>query len=197
MKNTKSHSKDVANFFYLNKHINHPQVTVGDYTYGSLIIKLITPGCRINIGKFSSFGTDTTIYMGGEHNTKTVSSYPFAKLKSDYPKAAKNTYSESNGDISIGNDVWIGNNSLILSNVTIGDGAIIGARSVVAKNIEPYAIVAGAPLKFIRKRFDEENIKKLLEIKWWDWPIEKIKEHADLISGENIQEFVNIFAMES
>ena len=92
----------------------------------------------------------------------------------------------------IGNDVWIGDRATILSGVRIGDGAVIGAGSVVTKDVEPYSIVAGNPARPKRTRFDEETIKKLLEIKWWDWPVEKINDNVNVICSDNVSEMLRL-----
>ena len=94
---------------------------------------------------------------------------------------------DNKGDIVIGNDVWIGYEAVILAGVTIGDGAVIGARAVVTKDIPPYTIVGGVPAKPIRKRFTQETIDLLLKIKWWNWPEERIRQHiAEIQSGRII-----------
>lgn len=89
----------------------------------------------------------------------------------------------------IGNDVWIGVNACVLSGVRIGDGAVVGACSVVTRDVPPYAIVAGNPARLVRKRFDDETIEELLKIKWWDWDIERIKENLPLLLSENVKDF--------
>lgn len=93
---------------------------------------------------------------------------------------------DNKGDIVIGNDVWIGYEAVILSGVTIGDGAIIGTRAVVTKDVPSYTIVGGVPAKPIRKRFDEETIQKLEEIRWWDWEEERIKKNIQAIQSGDI-----------
>ena len=92
------------------------------------------------------------------------------------------------GDIVIGNDVWIGFEAVIMAGVTIGDGSIIGTRAVVTKDIPPYTIVGGVPAKPIRQRFSDKVISALLEIKWWDWPDEKIRKNISAIQSGNISE---------
>jgi len=94
------------------------------------------------------------------------------------------------GDVTIGNDVWVGINTLVLSGVSIGDGAVIGASSVVANDVPPYTVVAGNPARLIRRRFDDETIKKLLEMKWWNWDIQKIKDNMPLLRSNHIAEFI-------
>ena len=95
---------------------------------------------------------------------------------------------DKKGDIVIGNDVWIGYEAVILSEVTVGDGAIIGARAVVTKDVPPYAIVGGIPARYIRRRFDEKTVTKLMELKWWEWSDEKIKENLSAIQSGRINE---------
>lgn len=95
---------------------------------------------------------------------------------------------DNKGDIVVGNDVWIGYEAVILSGVTIGDGAVIGARAVVTKDVPPYTIVGGVPAKPIKKRFSDESIKKLQSIRWWDWPKEKIAENITAIQSGNIEQ---------
>ena len=94
---------------------------------------------------------------------------------------------DNQGDIVIGNDVWIGYEAVILAGVTIGDGAIIGARAVVTKDVPPYTIVGGVPAKPIRKRFSDSDISRLLELRWWDWPTEKIAAHIDAIQSGDLE----------
>ena len=95
---------------------------------------------------------------------------------------------DNKGDIVVGNDVWIGYEAVILSGVTIGDGAVIGARAVVTKDVPPYTIVGGVPAKPIKKRFSDESIKKLQSIRWWDWSKEKIAENITAIQSGNIEQ---------
>ena len=95
---------------------------------------------------------------------------------------------DKKGDIVIGNDVWIGYEAVILSGVTVGDGAIIGARAVVTKDVPPYAIVGGIPARYIRRRVDEKTVTKLMELKWWEWSDEKIKENLSAIQSGRINE---------
>lgn len=143
------------------------------YLYG-------TSAVQTEIGAFCSIASGSTI-GGGSHPTDWVSSSPvFYKnrnvLKTNF---SQNEYQEFSQTM-IGNDVWIGSKCLVKGGVTIGDGAVIGMGSVVTKDVPPYEIWAGNPAKFIRKRFDDETIEKLLEIKWWDFSDEKLAELGDL-----------------
>jgi len=186
--NIKSHSADVPNFYYTNRIIQHPDVSIGDYTYGVPNLWTAKSGVRITIGKFCSIGQSASITVFSEHHLDHLSMYPFASLPTDWPAVVGVAKPEFvRGDVVIGNDVWIGSNSTILGGVTIGDGAVFGAHAVVAKDVAPYSVVVGNPIREIRKRFSEENIKKLLEIKWWDWPAEKIKKNVGLLISNDIE----------
>jgi acetyltransferase-like isoleucine patch superfamily enzyme len=125
------------------------------------------------MGAFCSIVKGVTILLGGEHHTEWVTTFPFPVLW----RAARQIrgHPKTKGEIIIGNDVWIGQDALILSGVTIGDGAVIAARAVVTKNIEPYSIVAGNPARVIRKRLLEEAIARLLAVAWWAWTPGKSK----------------------
>ena len=119
----------------------------------------------------------------------SLSTYPFPLFFDDW-ELEKNNVSEAwdnKGDIIVGNDVWIGYEAVILAGVTIGDGAIIGTRAVVTKDVLPYTIVGGVPAKPIRKRFDDETIAELLKLKWWDWTEEKISLNIKAIQSGNIE----------
>jgi acetyltransferase-like isoleucine patch superfamily enzyme len=174
--------------------ITNPQFkkyAVGNYSYGCPAPRIIEdPENPVNlkIGKFCSFGPDVTILLGHEHKTEYVTTFPFNLLfKVDHLNFHG---TRSKGDVVIGNDVWVGFNALILSGVQVGDGAVIGANAVVSKDVEPYSIVAGNPAVLIRKRFDDETVKALLRIKWWDWPFKKIRANLPLIMSANVSSFI-------
>jgi acetyltransferase-like isoleucine patch superfamily enzyme len=165
---------------------------IGEYTYG---IPAVSPslGRKLKIGKFCSISWGVSIELRGNHRTDIMTTYPFMTFVDDWPEAKYvDTGAVSKGDVIIGNDVWIGYGVMILSGVTIGDGAVIGAGSVVTRDVEPYAIVAGNPARLIKKRFDDETIRKLLEIKWWDWPKVKIRRNLHIICGDNIQKVLEL-----
>ncbi len=178
---------------FLNNEINEENVTIGDYSYGKIKIKRYGKDTKLIIGKFCSFADNVTILLGGEHDYNWITTYPFFAHFSECLDENISPFKDSKGDIIIGNDVWIGYGSVILSGVTIGDGAIIGANSVVTKDIPPYAIAAGNPVKIYKKRFSEEIIKKMLEIAWWNWDMDKILKNASLLQSPNIEEFVKLY----
>lgn len=162
---------------------------VGDFSYAWMPkIKSWGEGTKCRIGKFCSIAGDVQIFLGGNHRNDWITTYPFNELLPDVYGNIKG-HPMSKGDVVIGNDVWIGNNVMIMSGVTIGDGASIGAGAVVTKDVPPYAIAAGVPAVVKKYRFPPRVIKKLLKIRWWDWPLDKIAEAVPLLQSENWQEF--------
>lgn len=166
-----------------------PRVAVGRFTYGSPRFMLWTPDERIGIGAFCSIANDVTIFGGGEHHGEWVSTFP-VRIAFGLASVGEEQNPTSKGPTTIGNDVWIGHGATILSGVRIGDGAIIGARALVAKNVEPYQVVAGNPARPFKKRFTDAQIRALCEIAWWDWPLERIREHADLLNDSDVDAFI-------
>lgn len=162
------------------------KLEIGDYTYlKDLDNPLEVP---IKIGKFCSLSFSLLIF-GDDHACISVpdyvTTYPFDALWGTPPIPNQKVRE----GVTIGNDVWVGMHVSIRAGITIGDGAIIGAGTVVAKNVQPYEIVSGNPMQHMRFRFTEEQIRGLLEIKWWDWSEEKIRKNISLYN--NINEFVN------
>lgn len=143
---------------------------------------------KLIMGKFCSIGCGARfLFTSANHAMKSLSTYPFPIFFEEWDLDPRNVTSawDNKGDIVIGNDVWIGYEAVILSGVHIGDGAIIGTRAVVTKDVLPYTIVGGVPAKEIKKRFDEDTIRKLQQLQWWDWPIEKIqKALPDIMDGD-------------
>lgn len=180
------------------KNINtNPNIIVGDYTYyddpedvnnfnKNVLYHFDFMGDKLIIGKFCQIATGARFIMnGGNHSMNGYSTFPFPILGDEWKNTTE--YPPSKGDMVIGNDVWIGNSVTIMPGIKIGDGAILATNAVITKDIEPYTIVGGNPGKLIRKRFDDETTKKLLKLKWWDWPIEKIKENFnDITNGDFI-----------
>jgi len=174
--------------------IRSGMVTVGKYTYGiPRIDNYRNSERKVIIGSYCSIGPDVRMITGGIHPPHWVSTYPIRDFMGvDIPYDG---LPASNGDIVIGNDVWIGTGVTILSGVTIGHGAIIATGSVVTKDIPPYAIVGGVPARVIKYRFDEAQIKALLDIAWWNWPDEKVKSNIHLLSNTTINEFIQTHAI--
>ena len=167
---------------------------VGEFTYGqdniTHVFKKEFPNVNLIIGKFCSIASNIKVYYGqGYHDSNNISTYPFGYVHNNEFGLPCYNNGKTNGDIIIGNDVWIGDNVTIISGVIIGDGSIIATNSHVTSNVKPYSIVGGNPAKLIKYRFDDEIIQKLLEIKWWDWELEKIKENTKLLNGDNIKLF--------
>ena len=180
---------------YIKPTIQNPNITVGDFTYiaDSEFESHVTnfyPWSRdkLIIGKFCQIATGVEFIMNdANHQMSAVSTFPFYTLDGwdmEAPSAADMPFK---GNTVIGNDVWIGQNAVILPGVNIGDGAIIGANSVVGSNISPYTIVAGNPAKVIRKRFDEELIDLLLRFKWWDKSITEINELIPILTCSDLE----------
>ncbi|MCB0651354.1 MAG: CatB-related O-acetyltransferase [Saprospiraceae bacterium] len=183
---------------FLKNIIKNPNIIVGDYTYyddfedvhnfeKNVKYHFDFVGDKLIIGKFSMIASDVIFFMNGaNHLTDAISSYPFAIFGKDWSNAMEGKEYPVKGDTLVGNDVWIGYKATIMPGVTIGDGAIIAAHSVVIKDVAPYSIVGGNPAKEIKKRFSEEKIEKLLALKWWDWDIEKITNHTRDLTGKDI-----------
>ena len=140
---------------------------------------------NVVIGKFCCISWNVTLYGGNVHNYHAPSCYTKYHWNSIFGSSVQSNKAQVAKTI-IGNDVWIGNGAIVINGVTIGDGAIIGAGAVVTKDVPPYAIVAGVPAKVINKRFDDLTIEKLLEIRWWDWPKDVIKENESLLRIEEL-----------
>lgn len=199
--------KNDKEIVYLKSVIKNPNIIVGDYTIyndfvndpvdfekNNVLYHYPINKDRLIIGKFSSIACGAKfLFTSGNHSLKSLSTYTFNVMFDEWGLDVKDITKawDNKGDIVIGNDVWIGYESVIMSGVRIGDGAIIGTRSIVTKDVEPYTIVAGSPAKPIRKRFDDDVIKRLQKIKWWDMPYEKIKKLLPFITNGDITELEN------
>ena len=170
----------------------HLHTKVGRHTYG---VKKSTflferHDSDVRIGAFCSFAPEVKIHASSEH-PQAVTTYPLHRFCGE-----KRSFSVAKGPVIIGNDVWIGHRATILSGITIGDGAIIGAGSVVTKDVAPYSVTAGNPASHIRFRFEPEIISELLELKWWDWPEEKIVRLHRYLEGD-VMEFLRVVRAEA
>lgn len=149
------------------------RVQIGDFTYGNPLIMTWGEETKLTIGKFCSIGANVQIYLGGNHHTDWLTTYPFNVLLKDQYPGIDGAVAATKGDITIGNDVWIGNNVMIMSGVTIGDGAVIAAGTVVTEDVTASSLVAGIPAK--QKRILWQKVPAV-GMRWWDWPMEKLAE---------------------
>ena len=191
---------------YLKHVITNPNIIVGDFTMyndfvrdprdfekNNVLYHFPINRDRLIMGKFCSIACGAKfLFTSANHTMQSLSTYPFPIFFEEWGLDVKNIADawDNKGDIVIGNDVWIGYEAVILSGVTIGDGAIIGARSVVTKDIPPYTIVGGVPARQIRRRFSEETIAALLELKWWNWPREKIARKIEAIKNGDMKALI-------
>jgi acetyltransferase-like isoleucine patch superfamily enzyme len=169
-------------------------IIYGKYSYGMNGIKISgdDAGAKLTIGNFCSIAENTNIWLGSNHRTDWVTTYPFGHIHQHiFNNFNGKGHPATKGDVIIGNDVWIGSNVTIMSGVTIGDGAVIANNSHIVKNVEPYSLVGGNPGKLIKYRFSQEQIEKLLQIKWWYWDDNKINKFTSLLCNTNIDEFIN------
>ena len=191
---------------YLRAVVHGHNISVGDYTIyndfvrdpveferNNVLYHYPVNGDRLVIGKYCSIACGAKFLLNSaNHTLRSLSTYPFPIFYEAWgtPVSEVSSAWDNRGDIVIGNDVWIGYEAVIMSGVTIGDGAIIGARSVVTKDIPPYTIVGGVPARQIRRRFSEETIAALLELKWWNWPREKIARKIEAIKNGDMKALV-------
>ncbi len=183
---------------YLKNIVKNPNIIVGDYTYyddfenpenfeRNVLYHFEFEGDKLIVGKFCSIASDVKFIMnGGNHRTDWFTNYPFPIFGSGWESAMPDSW-PNKGDTLIGNDVWIGYEATIMPGIRIGDGAIIATKSVVTRDVEAYTVVGGNPAIEIRKRFEASIIKELLEIRWWDWDIEKITRNLKAICGADIK----------
>ncbi len=182
---------------YLNGVVTNPNIIVGDYTMyndftcnpaefekNNVLYQYPVNKDKLIIGKFCSIACGAKfVFTSANHTMESFSTYPFPIFFEEWELDKMQVASawDNKGDIVIGNDVWIGYEAVVMPGVHIGDGAIIGTRAVVTKDVPPYTIVGGVPAKEIRKRFDEQTIVTLLRIRWWNWPHEKIRHSLPFI----------------
>jgi len=188
---------------YLQNVVTDPSITVGDYTIyddfvndprdfqrNNVLYHYPINHERLVIGKFCSIACGAKfLFNSANHTQRSLSTYIFPVLFEEWALDVERIPEawDNKGDIIVGNDVWIGYEAVILAGVTIGDGAIIGARAVVTRDVPPYTIVGGVPARPIRKRFPDQEIAQLLDLKWWDWPVEKIAANLDIIQSGNLE----------
>ena len=184
---------------YLKNTITDPSIQVGDYNIyndfvndpadfekNNVLYHYPVNQDRLIIGKFCSIACGAKfLFNSANHTLSSLSSYPFPLFFEEWGLDKQNVTAswDNKGDIIIGNDVWIGYEAVLMAGVTIGDGAVIGARAVVTKDIPPYTIAGGIPARPIKRRYSEETIAALSSLKWWDWPEERIAQNLDAIQS--------------
>lgn len=185
----------------LSEQVTNPNIEVGRFSYYSgyyhghsfddcarYLLADRSDVDKLIIGSFCSIGSGASFIMAGNqgHRSDWVSSYPFFYMQQEPDFAAASDAFIPAGNTVIGNDVWIGTEAMIMPGISVGDGAVIGSRAVITKDVEPYAIVAGNPAKVIRMRFPEEQVQMLLEMRWWDWPMPAIEGAMPLLCSGDI-----------
>ncbi len=187
---------------YLKNAITDPGITVGDYTMyndfvndpvlfekNNVLYHYTINGDRLIIGKFCSVACGVRfLFTSANHTLRSLSTYPFPLFFDQWGLDKRDVRDawDHRGDIIVGNDVWIGYEAVVMSGVTIGDGAVIAARAVVTRDVPPYTIVGGVPAKPIRKRFSDDVVRKLERLRWWDWPEDKIARNIRAIQSGRI-----------
>lgn len=166
------------------------RVVMGQGTYGVPRVETYAnDDTGLIIGAYTSIAKRATFILGGNHPSDRVTTFPL-RIMHGLPGAGSDGYPYSKGDIWVGSDVWIGYGALVLSGVTIGDGAMVAARSVVSADVPPFAIVAGAPARVLRYRHTPEQRVALLEISWWNWPEEQIVAAVERLTSPDIDSFI-------
>lgn len=190
---------------FIKNTVTHPKIIVGDYTYyddpedsedfeRNVLYHYSFSKDKLIIGKFCALARNLKFIMNGaNHQMSGFSTYPFYIFGKGWEKVTpEDNELPFRGDTLVGNDVWIGYESIMMPGVTIGDGAIIAAKSVVVNDVPPYSIVGGNPAKIIKQRFTAETIKTLLEIAWWNWDINKISANLEYITSADIDTLLTI-----
>ncbi|WP_417552251.1 type B chloramphenicol O-acetyltransferase [Marinomonas fungiae] len=185
----------------LSEQVKNPNIKVGQYSYYSgyyhghsfdECARYLLPDRddvdKLIIGSFCSIGSGASFIMAGNqgHRYDWVSSFPFFYMQEEPAFSNSLDAFQNAGDTVIGNDVWIGSEAMVMPGIKIGHGAVIGSRSLITKDVEPYAIVGGNPAKQIKKRFSDEEISLLLEMEWWNWPLDRIKMAMPILCSSNI-----------
>lgn len=167
----------------------YPSYEIGAGSYGIPVVHDWQEGATLKIGSYTSIAESVEIFLGGHHRSDWITTYPFPAMVEE-AKHVPN-YAVSRGDVVIGSDVWLCTNSIILSGVTVGHGAIVAAGAVVSRDIAPYSIVAGNPARHIRWRFDPEVCAALLQAAWWDWPEPEVRSISALLCSDRLEEFLD------
>jgi hypothetical protein len=166
--------------------------SIGAFTYGPIDIlsfsDALRQGVSFSFGGYCSIGPRVKLYLCYDHNTRLVTTFPFSKaFPQEWPEAKRlSGHPLSRGSITIGHDVWLGAEASIMSGVKIGHGAVISHRAVVTKDVGPYEIWGGVPAKKIKSRFDEETVKTLLRLAWWNLPVDRLRRLIPLLMSQDV-----------
>ena len=194
-----------ARVVFLKPLVQNPQIQVGDYTYyddpdaalefeRDAFLYGYGPE-RLIIGRYCAIASGVRFIMAGaNHADLGPSTFPFGIFGGVWADRTMDLVmsAESRGDTVVGNDVWLGYRALVMPGVAIGDGAVIAAASVVTSDVPPYAIVGGNPARVLRRRFEDDEVERLLRAAWWDWPVELVTEHARTIMAGTAAELERI-----
>lgn len=165
-------------------------ISIGRHTYGTPKVRWWGEQADLVIGKYGSIAAGVEIFLGGNHRTDWVSTFPFPLFR-DWPEARGITgHPATRGDVRIGHDVWLGAGCVVLSGVRIGHGAVVGCRAVVSRDVPDYAIVAGNPATVMRLRFPPAQVAELLHTAWWDWPEDEVRRHLPLLLAGDMDAFL-------
>lgn len=192
----------------IKDHITNPNIIAGKFSYYSGYYhghsfddcaRYLFPDRedvdKLIIGSYCSIGSGVSFIMAGNqgHRYDWISSFPFFYMSEiDAFQASKDGFQKA-GDTIVGNDVWIGSEAMIMPGIKIGDGAVIGSRALVTKDVEPYSIVGGNPAKLIKKRFSDTTIEKLLEMSWWDWDENELADVVPVLCSNDIEQLYEYF----
>jgi len=174
--------------FYTKDDPRLRRFDIGSYTYGIPTVQFANSGATLTIGRYCSIASDVTILLGGNHRADWITTYPFSAIFQEHRGFAG--HPSTKGDVIIGNDVWVGRGALILSGVRIGNGAVIGAQSVVSKDVPPYAIAAGNPARVVRARMAEEWIQRIQHTEWWKCEPRELETVMPYLLSDDLVSFV-------
>lgn len=180
-----------ANLAQQRRLVRAGRMTVGPHTYGIPIVKAYDhDDARLVVGDYCSLSETAIVMIGGYHPIDRVTTYPL-RIMWRLPGAGRDGYPARRGDTVIGSDVWLTQRSFVGGGVRVGDGAVVAAGAVVVRDVPPYAVVGGNPARVIRYRHSEEQREALLEIRWWDWPEERVREAVPLLAGDDVDAFID------
>ncbi|HEX6587852.1 MAG TPA: Vat family streptogramin A O-acetyltransferase [Longimicrobiales bacterium] len=184
---------------YIRNTVTNPQIEIGEYTYyddpensedfeRNVLYLFPFIGDRLIIGRFCQIARGVRFIMNGaNHRMSGFSTYPFNIFGDGWERVTPTPGQlPFRGDTVVGNDVWLGYEALVMPGVRIGDGAIVASRSVVTSEVEPYTVVGGNPARPLRRRFPDDVVAALLDIRWWDWPIERVTRNLEAIVGADL-----------